>query len=501
VHWTTVNRLLYNEDVDANVRMVKALHNCGDDSEAFNTMVSRLISRRTWDNAVTLFTVRVIQDALHLVALGLITVHTIDEGTGPKWWLRITVMCFALRSLLLPLMDMSLMAYKYGFTEGGNMYWSFWNVFVMGSEVLSALIMGNLLLSPRIAISKNSCSYEDPLKAKCQILVHPVMFSMAIGLKWISFTFETMCAPGFGQTVLPAFYAVVGKDARYFVTFLTVIVAGSYHSYWSLPIPENMPMPKRSHLIYSFLKLFKLDILGDVHMFDFEGVNEQVEITKADSGNFSGSIDDGEESQIYHDAICTLIVVLVSLVSILVMNVAIGVLSEAYYYNKSNANQIWCHYRAGYTGRVLLRRHFWRSIFSCCSSNTCCEPDSTADNDQDQGPTGVFIGCHEVWFLDANDTIESMRNIIGQEKTIAEQITKLVAKVESQQQAKVDSQQAKPRDSEKAEALPQSDYQEQANETQQDKGSQEEGTNDRSPTDAAKPFGCAFLPKSNSRPS
>jgi len=435
VYWTTASRLLFDVDYDAQFRMVKALQNCGDDSESFNSIIPRIISRRAWDRCCLLFTLRVLQDIVQLMLSSFIIYRMVTQSEGPTNVLRIIVMLSSVRSMLLPMTDVSLMLCHYGRRDGFNSYFSSWNVFVSFCELVSAVLMFDLMF--RNFGKDVICDYKEAAKSTCLILEHSVQFVIAMGLKWVSVMFEIMCAPGFGQTVLPAFYAVICEDSRYFLAFLSVIVMGTFHSYWSLPIPENMPKDGRSHLTHSFMKLFKLDFLGDVNMFDFEGIDEAVEITKKAGNSFTGSVDDGNENPLYHDAILILIVFLVIIVSILVMNVAIGVVGEAYAYNKSNANQLWCHYRSGYVVRLLLRRQLWDRLCPCLMTVGLCDTTYRSDVlmpvpvgvNLTTGGLGIFIGCHEAWFMDANDTKETLRDIISKEKSITEQIMGLKGKI------------------------------------------------------------------------
>jgi len=343
---------------------------------------------------------------------------------SPAKVLRWPAMVFACRALSIPLLELCLMIRVYGFRRGSELMCSFQSIFLVGSEISNACFIFYLMSN---SSGRGTCDYAHPEKSTCKVLFHSAMFAVAVGLKWIHMVFEMMCIPGFGQTVLPAFYAVISKDALWFLFFLLTVLMGSFHSYWSLPIPDNMPTHSNSHLTRVFLKVFKLDILGDANMFDLEGVKEKVSITLNNSGTFSGGIDDGPESQLYHDAICILIVFLVTIVAILVMNVTIGIVGDAYEYNKTNANQLWCHYRAAYTIKLLLRWNFWKnSVFCrCTGTNTAVE----ANNEQ-----GIFIGCHEVYFLDANDTQEVLQDLIDQEKEIEQMIEKLKVRLQQERQ-------------------------------------------------------------------
>jgi len=435
VHWTTATRLLFDVDAHTHLRMVKALVICGDSSESFNTLVSRLISTKAWDKVSLLYNACVVQDMVFLILCGVITSYIVFSDANVPACVRFAVMGFSIRGVLIAGMDLVLQLCVYGVKAGLNHYFTFWNVWTLFSEFVSSYCLCYLMISDvyteKVHGEKTICNYNNPDQATCAFLQRPVMFFIAVSNKWISLTFQMMCSDALGRTVLPAFYAVMTKDSMQFLQFLFVVVMASYHSYWSLPIPENMPTLNRTDITFSFIKLFKMDILGDVDMLGLEGRKETMDITK-EGTTFEGTMGAEPESQRYHDAIIILVGVLAAGVSILLMNVAIGVVSEAYTYNKSNANQIWCHYRSGYTIRMLLRHKFWdercpwlkeiRWFFSGAGE---AKEDRGGQNAKYQEKYGIFIGCHEPWFLDANDTKEALIEIISHEKALEKKMSSL----------------------------------------------------------------------------
>lgn len=439
VHWTAVTQLLVNSHTNSTVRMIKALHNCGDGSEAFNTIVSRTIANNAWEKVKWLFYWRLVQDVLFLVCLGILSAYIVFwTHTQPPWKWRLVVAVLGVRSILIPTLELIQMLCLYGVMEGLNNLFTFWNTFIVGSELMCAfLIIWLMFLKPKEwefwyslhYEETKKCNYDDVQESECSVIIHPVAFAVSILLKWTHCTFEMMCMWPLGQTVLPAFYAAIGKETLWFLCFLGFVLAGSFQSYWSLPIPDNLPAKGRSHIEKIFLKIFRMDVLGQVDLSDMEGVDEEITVTR----NGTGYIREGHENLLYHDAILVLIVFLSLTVAIFIMNVLIGIVSQAYEHNKSNANQIWCHYRAPYVTKLLVRRKFWKTIASRIPvvKNIQKYFVSAVDpTDYTREMKGIFIGCHEAFFLDANDTKEDLVQIISQENAVKEQLDIMNAKME-----------------------------------------------------------------------
>jgi len=188
-------------------------------------------------------------------------------------------------------------------------------------------------------------------------------------VKWMHLILECMCIEFFGKSVLPAFSAITGSEARKFMAFLVLVVAGSFQAYWSLPIPENQPRQGVSELWKSFTAVFRLDILDDYDVWELEGVHDQ--INKSVPGDMY-DIDEGPESQLYHDGIQLMGTFLSCFVAVGAMNMSIGVLSKSYDENKARANQIYCHFKAGYTFKFLQRQVFSNNLGSKICGVLCC---------------------------------------------------------------------------------------------------------------------------------
>lgn len=265
----------------------------------------------------------------------------------------------------------------------------------------------------------------------CALVLHPVRYSLAIGLKWIHFIFELLNTQGLGHSVLPAVKAVTGTDAFAFMVFLMAVVFGTAQTYWALPIDKHIPRPYRSVWARVFFKVFRLELLGDFDIEDLEGENLQIHGNWT-GGHLSGQINEARESPLFHDAIMIIILFSSVVVTVLSMNVAIGVVSTAYSKNKANANQLYCHFQAGYVFKLLLyNAALWKfcpdrlsqglSWCFCCFQKT--------DEVKDLKTDGYFIGFDQRWFMDSNDLeedFEDLQNKIEQNRHKLDKIDNLL---------------------------------------------------------------------------
>jgi len=257
----------------------------------------------------------------------------------------------------------------------------------------------------------------------CPLVRHPVKYAMAIGFKWIHFILALLNTEGLGNSVLPAFKAVTGTDAIGFMVFLMLVVFGTVQTYWALPIAQHLPKKGRSVFELVFMKVFRLELLGEFDIAELEGEAPQI------NGSFTGhqlqgQVGDARESPLFHDAIMIIVLFATVVVTVLSMNVAIGIVSTAYSQNKTNSNQLYCHFQAGYVFKLLLRRAAFRRWFpKCadwmakCSEYLCAEwmpkcseylglrrPITADEREAD----GYFVGFDGRWFMDAKDLDEEL---------------------------------------------------------------------------------------------
>merc|ERR1712173_253670 len=93
-------------------------------------------------------------------------------------------------------------------------------------------------------------------------------------------------------------------------------------------------------------------------------------------------------------------------------------------------NQIWCHYRAPYVTKLLVRRKFWKRIAGFFLGTDRVGQllgvvDTTDFTKDEENMKGIFIGCHQAHFLDLNDTTENLRDIISQQNAVKEEMDQM----------------------------------------------------------------------------
>jgi len=308
------------------------------------------------------------------------------------------------------------------------------NIAMVIVEVTNAINLGKLFLwaggeGHNVRPDEPCDPADHTASQQCPLVLNPRMYAMAIGLKWIHFIFELLNTEGFGHSVLPAFKAVTGKDAMAFMLFLMIIVFGTVQTYWALPISQHLPKDGTGISVFElvFMKIFRLELLGDFDIPNLEGTHPVI------NGNWTGDrlraeIGDPKESPLFHDAIMIIVLFASGVVTVLLMNVAIGVVSTAYSTNKHSANQLYCHFQAGYVFKLLLIRALfekWCPKILACLQNLsdrvfwceCCKRARQSDVS-----TGYFIGFDGRWFMDSNDIDEDFEELQG---TISENWHKL----------------------------------------------------------------------------
>merc|ERR1712008_24280 len=109
--------------------------------------------------------------------------------------------------------------------------------------------------------------------------------------------------------------------------------------YWALPISQHLPKDGTGISVFElvFMKIFRLELLGDFDIPNLEGTHPVI------NGNWTGDrlraeIGDPKESPLFHDAIMIIVLFASGGVTVLLMNVAIGVVSTAYSTNTEPIN-------------------------------------------------------------------------------------------------------------------------------------------------------------------
>mmetsp|Transcript_17174 Transcript_17174/g.30110 ORF Transcript_17174/g.30110 Transcript_17174/m.30110 type:complete len:641 (-) Transcript_17174:169-2091(-) len=380
VHWLPLQTIVEAENQGDGVRILKALHNIGPESGVFDTAVGWAILHRSWQSNETLFWIYRFLDFFYICSLAAIVYFTVYNPRPLKvlrwsdwtWWVLIFSSMSSLRAALWPVIEIVGMRREFGCREGTMLAATFWNVTIFLFECISAMVMGILLVFEFVH-RKNCREFDVSHPCGSVFVKHPVIFSLVVGGRWFYFILSLMCTSTFGSHVFPAWHAMTRPASLAFIAFLFITVIAALHTYLIFPIDENNPFTGASQWI-AFMKVFKIALLGDFDVWELEGVDPVVEGTvrhsKGTKSGLNGQIDDGEPSAVYNDGVMLFSMVITVTVSILSMNVAIGVVSSLYDEAKSKANQIHSHFRAGYLFKLMMQRHIFGK---CCCGNSANE--------------------------------------------------------------------------------------------------------------------------------
>ncbi|CAK9097658.1 unnamed protein product [Durusdinium trenchii] len=150
--------------------------------------------------------------------------------------------------------------------------------------------------------------------------------------------------------MVPVLHAVTRPASINFVMVLMVGILASFHAYSVFPIAENSG--SFANVLNGFLKIFRLELLGDFELAELEGLDEQVK------GKFKHGVFEGETGNFNHEKFHTWLCMefmAMSIVFTVAMNVYIGLLSELYDKAVERKNGLYNHWLASTAYRFLCR--------------------------------------------------------------------------------------------------------------------------------------------------
>eukprot|EP00927_Polykrikos_kofoidii_P029672 TRINITY_DN25628_c0_g2_i1.p1 TRINITY_DN25628_c0_g2~~TRINITY_DN25628_c0_g2_i1.p1 ORF type:complete len:665 (-),score=115.15 TRINITY_DN25628_c0_g2_i1:91-2085(-) len=360
------------------IEILRAVVNSNGDPCPLSTVLGRAIVYRAWQEVVTVMTILNFADAIGLLLFFLIVKdfrNLVDQGENhgndaPDFDARnqiklLMLAAFSFYTIVAKIVEIYQSMRVFGPLAGLWVYFTFWNSIFFGVEVFNSMIV----LIPIVVIS-----FTEHATVSMFLHEHPVFFALSVFFRWAHFLMSLLSLESLGQTVLPAFHAATSYDSVMFVTFLTFAVLGATHSYWVLPIPDNLKY------FDTFIKIFRLSALGDFDMNDLEGLNQVITPQKDNYGNSVKMLMDPEpdtqDTGPYHYGVRYLFVILSIVFSIMMMNVYIGLLSTEYDRAKKNSKAVLLKFRARLVIPIMLRRIFYMSIFGCknCESQEVRDP-------------------------------------------------------------------------------------------------------------------------------
>jgi ankyrin repeat protein len=154
---------------------------------------------------------------------------------------------------------------------------------------------------------------------------------------WLRVVYSLRVVEAVGTKLLPIFRAVEGT-ASFFLVVGFVLCAG-VHAYYMLGV-RVQPSP----VYAAFLQVFRLGFLGDFDVFEFEGVDPAF-VKQSDTDTWDP--EDPDPSPIY--AFTHIVFFIISMsITLILMNLLIGVLGAAYELEQQRASQIYLKHLAWY---------------------------------------------------------------------------------------------------------------------------------------------------------
>ncbi|CAE7729660.1 unnamed protein product, partial [Symbiodinium pilosum] len=179
-----------------------------------------------------------------------------------------------------------------------------------------------------------------------------------------------------GRRMVPVVIAVCGPESVFFLLFLGFMICGAFHAYYVFPIEENVSANGfgLNHVLGTFLKIFRLTVLGDFDLSELEGLSDHVTARLDPKTNkITGTVDvnSDEWAPKYHRTIRYEFVILTLVITVVVMNVYVGLLGELYHKAERRCRQLYNNYRASCAYRHMCERHAFLKIacYICSSSD------------------------------------------------------------------------------------------------------------------------------------
>jgi len=214
------------------------------------------------------------------------------------------------------------------------------------------------------------------------LITSPVFFSILIIFKWLQFMFGCVMWEFFGLTVLPAFYSMTSTESLKFLVYMGLLLIMCTHAYWSLPLQNEdyeLAHPNGSFFI-SMFRMFRLTVMGDFDSFELEGIDPQLQtednITQLDENpaDWAADATNPGKAKDFHVGIRVMTMAFGTAMTIIAMNMYIGVLSVAYNDNSALKYQLYGHAKSKFVLRYLLRKRAWKLVLWVFSCGRCCNP-------------------------------------------------------------------------------------------------------------------------------
>eukprot|EP00931_Biecheleriopsis_adriatica_P060016 TRINITY_DN36015_c0_g1_i1.p1 TRINITY_DN36015_c0_g1~~TRINITY_DN36015_c0_g1_i1.p1 ORF type:complete len:597 (+),score=95.48 TRINITY_DN36015_c0_g1_i1:201-1793(+) len=180
------------------------------------------------------------------------------------------------------------------------------------------------------------------------------VLALFAALSWWKCLYHLRGEAWFGPRFLPIVRAL--KDTTAFFLVVVVAIAANTHAYLILE-PRSDPNP----VYASFMQIFRLGVLGDFDLFEFEGLDPIFEVN-SDSQLEPVDPEPGPDYVAVHMLFYTTSIG----ITILLMNLLIGVLGSNYEMYEDQSRQLFLQERACML--LDLQRQPWHALW-CCLAN------------------------------------------------------------------------------------------------------------------------------------
>jgi len=366
--------------------MLKSLVDAGQDSHCFNTVIGRAVLSDALDRTRLGRMIDGLVDVLYIFVLVLMAVAVECDHTPPQYVLvTFTLLSvFVGISLFLKLGGgvMLFSSTKGGFIAGVLKHLNLWTILLTATEVFSTYV------GIRFVAYALEGSNEDG--AWTLFKTHPGFLSVMVLIRWCQIGIGLLQVEKIGRNVVPVVFAITRPASINFLLFLLIIVLGSFHAYYVFPIRENSGSLNK--IFNTFLKIFRFEILGDFDLTELEGLGDEINGTIS-KHHIAAEMETQPWSKIYHRVLRFEFMAMSLFVTVVVMNVYIGLLGELYSEAVKKKNQLYHHFLATSAYRHLGRRLGYKYFVGCCEDKT-----------RNQAPAGVmWMAFNKAKLVDEED--------------------------------------------------------------------------------------------------
>eukprot|EP00931_Biecheleriopsis_adriatica_P067056 TRINITY_DN41261_c0_g1_i1.p1 TRINITY_DN41261_c0_g1~~TRINITY_DN41261_c0_g1_i1.p1 ORF type:complete len:703 (-),score=134.63 TRINITY_DN41261_c0_g1_i1:31-2139(-) len=192
---------------------------------------------------------------------------------------------------------------------------------------------------------------------------HPLWVAALIAFKVNQFNVKLLAVKAFGRQVLPAYEAIFDKASLMFVLFMAMNFLTSILSYYAIPVQfhkrqagEPFFEAYTENIFETMLRIFKLDFGGEAALDELEGNRKKLVLDLSNEKNAHPSLEDhGRPNPYWHHGVSVMYVVWFMWITLGLLNVLIGLLSNLYDEKLKKQRELFEHFRANYIIKLLLR--------------------------------------------------------------------------------------------------------------------------------------------------